>query len=415
MLDWAAIWCAPPAPYPRTIPKLYAIDMRRLINHGLHKLVPAMLLALVALLLSQALLGRDAPAVEIRQAAAIPTGVPAYGPVSYADAVGRAAPAVVNINTAKIVTVQPHPFYNDPFFRQFFGDMIQAPNQPRKRVENSLGSGVIVSPQGYVLTNHHVIREADEIQVFLQDGRSADAKVIGDDPETDLAVLKIELDNLPVIALGDSADIRVGDVVLAIGNPFGVGQTVTMGIVSATGRSQLGINTFENFIQTDAAINPGNSGGALVDARGNLIGINTAIFSQSGGSQGIGFAIPTSMARDVLEQIIRFGHPVRGWLGFEGQALTPRLAEALGLKVTEGVIITGVVRGGPAHQAGLVPGDVIVAIDGQVTANAHQALATISSRKPGNAVELKIIRDGRERMIKATAIDRPALSQRQAR
>ncbi|HEC13615.1 MAG TPA: Do family serine endopeptidase [Acidiferrobacteraceae bacterium] len=368
--------------------------------------------AAVLILVQPQLVAKQPPVVELVTAPNIPIGVN-QGPVSYADAVQRAAPGVVNINTSKTVTLQIHPFYNDPFFRQFFGDMIQSPNQPRKRVENSLGSGVVVSANGYILTNHHVVRGADEINVFFRDGRSAQAKVIGTDEETDLAVLKVDLTDLPVITLADSQNTKVGDVVLAIGNPFGVGQTVTMGIVSATGRDQLGINTFENFIQTDAAINPGNSGGALVDAHGRLIGINTAIFSRSGGSQGIGFAIPTSMAKEVMEQIIKYGRPIRGWLGFEGQQITPKLARALGLKTDQdGVIITGVVRNSPAHKAGLIPGDLLVAIDGTTINRARQALIRISKHKPGDKVSLKVVRNGKTKTFIATAIDRPNVSKR---
>jgi len=268
---------------------------------------------------------------------------------------------------------------------------------------------VIFSDQGYILTNHHVISGADAIQVFLRDGRSAPAKVIGSDPETDLAVLKIDLKNLPTITLGHSERVRVGDVVLAIGNPYGVGQTVTMGIVSATGRSALGINTFENFIQTDAAINPGNSGGALVDAYGNLIGINTVIFSQSGGSVGIGFAIPTSLAKGVMEQIIQYGRPLRGWLGIEAQTLTPELLEAFGLKKgTEGLVITTLYRNGPAHKAGVEPGDVLVAIDDKKATDAREVLLTISAHKPGDHIKLELLRDGKPLTVDAVAAERPA-------
>jgi Do/DeqQ family serine protease len=312
----------------------------------------------------------------------------------------------VNINTAKVVTVRPHPFFDDPVFRQFFGssnDLIR----PRQRVETSLGSGVIMSEQGHILTNHHVIQGADAIQVSLQDGRMAQAKVVGSDPDTDVAVLKIDLKNLPVITLGHSDNLRVGDVVLAIGNPFGVGQTVTMGIVSATGRNKLGINTFENFIQTDAAINPGNSGGALIDAEGNLVGINTAIVSRSGGNQGIGFAIPTSLAANIMEDILQHGRPLRGWLGIEAQAINPQIARALELDSTEGVVVVGVVRGGPAHRAGLQPGDVIVAIDGRKITEAREALLAISHRKPGDRVKLAVRRDGKSLTLEAAAIERP--------
>ena len=350
---------------------------------------------------------REVPTVELRQTAPAAVTRPANGPSSYAAAVDKASSAVVNINTAKVVTVRPHPFFDDPVFRQFFGgadDLIT----PRKRVETSLGSGVIMSEQGFILTNHHVIQGADAIQVSLQDGRLAQAKLVGSDPDTDVAVLKIDMKKLPVITLGHSDNLRVGDVVLAIGNPFGVGQTVTMGIVSATGRNKLGINTFENFIQTDAAINPGNSGGALVDAEGNLVGINTAMFSRSGGYQGIGFAIPTSLAEDVMKEILQHGRPVRGWLGVEAQAITPQIARALELDDTRGVVVVGVVRGGPAHRAGLQPGDVIVAIDGKKIAEARQALLAISSRKPGSRVKLEVLRNGKSLTLEATAIERPA-------
>jgi len=363
--------------------------------------------AAVALVLG---LGRgssdSAPVVAIQTAAArpVPGGT---GPVSYADAVQQAAPAVVKIDTAKVVEVHRHPLFNDPMFRELFGDMIQGGEVSRRRIPG-LGSGVIVSDQGYVLTNNHVIRDADEITVSLQDGRMAPARIVGTDPETDLAVLKIDLPRLPAITFGSAEDLRVGDVVLAIGNPFGVGQTVTMGIVSATGRTSLGINLFENFIQTDAAINPGNSGGALVDAYGNLVGINSAIFSNSGGSMGIGFAIPVSMARNVMEQIIAHGHPLRGWLGFEGRDLTPDLAAAVGVNQAEGVIVTRVLRGGPAHVAGLIPGDVLVAVDNREMRTAHDAEAAILAHKPGDSIELRVVREGRKMTLHALAAQRPA-------
>ena len=385
---------------------------RKLIVFIAQAITVGLALAFLLTLFWPGLLRREAPSVEVREAAesAIP---PASGPVSYAAAVERAAPAVVNINTAKVVTVQPNPLFKDPIFQQFFG---RGQESPHKRVERSLGSGVIFSDQGYILTNHHVIGGADAIQVFLRDGRSATAKVIGSDPETDLAVLKIDLKNLPTITLGKSERVHVGDVTLAIGNPFGVGQTVTMGIVSATGRSALGINTFENFIQTDAAINPGNSGGALVDARGNLIGINTAIFSQTGSSVGIGFAIPTSLAKDVMEQIIEHGRPLRGWLGIEAQMLTPELLDAFGLKKgTEGLVITALYRNGPAHKAGVEPGDVLVGIDGKKTGDARETLLAISNHKPGERIRLDLMRDGKPLTIEATAAERPATQPRAGR
>ena len=322
---------------------------------------------------------------------------PMTGPVSYAAAVDKATPAVVNIYTTKIVQRKLHPLFDDPFFRQFFGK-----NQvPQKRMQSSLGSGVIIDPKGYVLTNNHVIANADEIVVALQDGRESFAQVVGTDPETDLAVLKVELDNLPVITLASSDAVSVGDVVLAIGNPFGVGQTVTMGIVSATGRNQLGLTTFEDFLQTDAAINPGNSGGALINAYGNLIGINTAIFSKSGGSQGIGFAIPSELASKIMNDIIEHGSVIRGWLGIEVQQLTPELAGSFGLDKAIGVLIAGVHRNGPAYIAGLRPGDILLQVDDQPVVNGRQAMSQITQTKPGSKITLDILREGELLQIEA--------------
>ena len=303
------------------------------------------------------------------------TGVPATAPGSLAVAAKKASPAVVSINTSK--AAQRNPRANDPWFRFFFGD--QDTDQPQV----GLGSGVIVSTDGYVLTNNHVVDGADEIDVTLNDSRHARGKVIGTDPDTDLAVLKIELDKLPVIVLGNSDALQVGDQVLAIGNPFGVGQTVTSGIVSALGRNQLGINMFENFIQTDAAINPGNSGGALVDVNGNLEGINTAIYSRSGGSMGIGFAIPVSMAKQVLSDIVTEGKVTRGWIGVEPNDLSPELAETFGVKANAGVIITGVLQNGPAARAGIRPGDVITSVGDKKVDNVQELLTAVAGLKPG--------------------------------
>ncbi|MCW9025227.1 MAG: trypsin-like peptidase domain-containing protein [Gammaproteobacteria bacterium] len=325
-------------------------------------------------------------------------------PLSYADAVESAAPSVVNIYTRKIITEQAHPLLKEPLFRYFFGDNA---GQPRQRQESSLGSGVIVSPQGYILTNNHVIAAADEIQVALEDGQTTQATLVGSDPETDLAVLKIKLENIPSITLGDDITLRVGDVVLAIGNPFGVGKTVTSGIVSATGRNQLGINTFENFIQTDAAINPGNSGGALITAEGYLVGINTAIFSKSGGSQGIGFAIPMSLAKDVMTQIIEYGEVKRGWLGVGIQEITDELAQSFRLRSKDGVILSGVMRDGPADKADLAVGDVITHINNQAITNVHNALNLISQNKPGQSVKINGIRNGQKFETEAIVGQRP--------
>ncbi len=366
-------------------------------------------IAFVVIIIWPRLIDRSpTPTVEIRQAATPDTTTSMVGPVSYAAAVEKAAAAVVNINTAKVVKVRQHPFFDDPVFRQFFGRQLNNLIGPKKRVVTRLGSGVIMTAEGFVLTNNHVVKGADTIQVSLKDGRTAPAKVIGTDPETDLAVLKIDLDDLPTIVVGHSDQLRVGDVALAIGNPFGVGQTVTLGIVSATGRSKLGINTFENFIQTDAAINPGNSGGALIDAHGNLVGINTAIYSRSGGSQGIGFAIPTSLAQVVLRDIIEYGRPLRGWLGIEGDPVTAETAKTLKLDSTNGIVVIGVLRDGPAHKAGIEPGDVIISIDGTTIANAHQALMAISKHRPGSQLELTLIRNQKKLALVATVIERPS-------
>ncbi len=315
-----------------------------------------------------------------------PTPATPAAPGSLNSAVRTAAPAVVSINTSA-----RHPLANDPWFRFFFGDRGDMQQQ-----QTGLGSGVIMSPEGYILTNNHVVEGADAIEVVLPDARRATAKVIGTDPESDLAVLKIQLDKLPVITLGNSDGLQVGDQVLAIGNPFGVGQTVTSGIVSALGRNQLGINTFENFIQTDAAINPGNSGGALTDINGHLMGINTAIYSRSGGSMGIGFAIPASTARQVLESIVKNGQVVRGWIGVEPSELTPELAQTFGIRGDQGVIVTGVLNNGPAAAAGIRPGDVIVQVNGQPVRTVSELLTRIAALTPGQAAPFVLQRRGEQ-------------------
>ena len=330
------------------------------------------------------------------------------GPFSYSGAVKQAAPAVVNIYTSKIVEQRSHPLLQDPAFRQFFGHN-GVPRQ--QRLQSSLGSGVIVSHDGYVLTNNHVIAGADEIKVALKDGRETIAQVVGTDPETDLAVLKITLPDLPVITIAPSDNIEVGDVVLAIGNPFGVGQTVTMGIVSATGRDQLGINTFEDFIQTDAAINPGNSGGALINPRGELLGINTAIFSKSGGSQGIGFAIPSNLSRQIMIDIIREGSVVRGWLGVEVQELTPALARSFGFTGQHGILIAGLLRNGPAHLAGMQPGDIITAVEGESVTSGRHTMNRIAQKRPGDKLQLTVFRGGQEYLLQAEVGRRPTPGQ----
>lgn len=362
---------------------------------------------LVAVLLLQFfpnLLATNTDAIDFREASRPLGGASALGPASYADAVEVASPAVVNIYTQTVVKQKVHPLFNDPFFRNFF-DADSIPQQ--ERIQSSLGSGVIMSPQGYIVTNNHVITGADSIVVALKDGREAIAEVIGTDPETDLAVLKVSMSNLPSIALSQSDDSRVGDVVLAIGNPFGVGQTVTMGIISATGRHSLGINTYEDFIQTDAAINPGNSGGALIDAYGNLIGINTAIFSKSGGSQGIGFAIPSNLTKQVMLDLTKHGRVIRGWLGIEIQELTPSLAESFGLDKMQGLIIAGVFRDGPAHLAGLQPGDVMLSINDRPIMNGRKSMTEIARYRPSESIQVKVLRQGEELSFTATIGERP--------
>ena len=330
-------------------------------------------------------------------------------PGSYHEAVKRSMPAVVNIFTSK-ASAKPktrkgaNPNSADPLFKFFFGDQ-----PPEEEPSSSLGSGVLVSPEGLILTNHHVISDADSIDVALSDGRKVKAQVIGSDPETDIAVLKIEAKQLPTpITLGKVESVHVGDVVLAIGNPFGVGQTVTSGIVSALGRDHVGINTFENFIQTDAAINPGNSGGALIDTRGNLIGINTAIYSNNGGSMGIGFAIPINLAKQVMESILANGSVSRGWIGVEPQNLSKELLESLGLPGnTEGVLLSGVLEGGPAARAGVKPGDVLIAANGNSIKDVRSLLNQIAQISPGNDAKLTILRKGKEMELTAQTGKRP--------
>ncbi|NBS77338.1 MAG: PDZ domain-containing protein [Betaproteobacteria bacterium] len=335
----------------------------------------------------------DLQVFEVAPGAISPTV--SAGSLSYAAK--KASPAVVSINTSQKAGLQKN---KDPWFRYFFGDQDDS-------AQTGLGSGVIVSPQGYILTNNHVVEAADEILVMLNDGRQAQAKVIGTDPETDLAVLKVNLDKLPVMVMNNSEQLQVGDIVLAIGNPFGVGQTVTSGIISALGRNQLGINTFENFIQTDAAINPGNSGGALVDVQGNLLGINTAIYSKSGGSMGIGFAIPVSIAKQVLEGIVKDGLVTRGWIGVEPTELTPELAQTFNVNRQEGVIITGVLQTGPAFKAGVRPGDMLLAVNEHKVQNVAQLLEQVSLLKPGVDAQLKILRKEQEQVLSVTPLQRP--------
>jgi serine protease DegS len=331
------------------------------------------------------------------------TGIQAQGPVSYANAVSRAAPAVVNIMTTRVLEGSlesgegpvPHRFLDE------------GPHSQLDREEASLGSGVIMTASGHILTNHHVIEKAEAMAVVLADGSAYPAEIIGIDPDTDLAVLRIDAQGFSFASVGRSANLAVGDVVLAIGNPFGVGQTVTQGIVSATGRTELGINLFEDFIQTDAAINPGNSGGALINAMGELVGINTAIFTRSGGSHGIGFAIPVDLALDVMNEIIANGQVARGWLGIEVQSLNRALAESFGIADTRGVLIAGILSKGPAARAGLEPGDVILRLEGMRVTNTREALNIIARKRPGETILIDASRGGEILQLEATVDQRP--------
>jgi serine protease DegS len=327
------------------------------------------------------------------------------GPVSYADAVQKTAPAVVNIFTTTLTRREAHPFFSDPLFRRFFGEEL---SQPRVEKRNNLGSGVIVNKNGYIITNHHVIENASEIRVVLRDGRSMAARVVGTDPETDLAVLQASGDDFPVAQLGRSQDLQIGDVVLAIGNGFGLGQTVTMGIVSALGRQSLGLTNYDNFIQTDAAINPGNSGGALINPYGDVIGINTAIYTKSGGSEGVGFAIPAQLVNKVFHQIRDKGRVVRGWIGVTTtQAVTPELAQALGLGDAKGLLVAQILRNGPADKAGIKPGDVIQKVNGVAATTARVMVDLVADIQPGDDVKIELTRDGDSQTVHVEVVERP--------
>jgi serine protease DegQ len=350
---------------------------------------------------------REASPVPIVLQQAAPQREAAAKAASYSDAVAKAAPAVVYIFSSGAARASRHPFPDDPVFRRFFGDSLDDPRGPR------LGSGVIVSAKGYMLTNNHVVEGMEEIEVLLADGRTRlKARLVGTDPETDLAVLKVEREDLPAITFGAAGTVRVGDVVLAIGNPFGVGQTVTMGIVSGLGRRGLNLNTYENFIQTDASINVGNSGGALIDAAGNLIGINTAIFSRTGGSVGIGFAIPVSTAKAVLEQIVEQGGVTRGYIGVQTQGVSSEVAEALKAAKTSGVLIAGVERDGPAEKAGVKAGDVLVAVNAVPTPDTATMLDTVAELKPGSQASLKLRREQKELDLQVIVGKRPPVQRR---
>ena len=360
------------------------------------------LLFVVATLKPQWLSGQGQPfgavvaeVVSLRTAAPA-ASAPATGAINLAEAARVAAPAVVSVVTSKARGRNPHA--DDPAFGFFFGD--------RDPGQQGVGSGVIVSPEGILLTNNHVVEDAGEIDVQLSDGREARAQVVGTDPETDLAVLRIPLDKLPAITLGRSQDLHIGDPLLAIGNPFNVGQTVTAGIVSALGRNGLGLSTFESFIQTDAAINPGNSGGALVNAQGHLVGINTAIYSKSGGSQGIGFAIPTDVAMRVMQSLLKDGVVKRGWIGVEPQNLTPEIAESLQIGSRTGVLITGVLQDGPASKGGLRPGDVVVSVAGQPVASVTQLLDAVANLEPGQPAQVAALRGQKELTLTLDIVQR---------
>lgn len=327
--------------------------------------------------------------------------------LGFRKAVAVATPAVVNIYTSKaFITTPTHPFLDDPEIRKFFGDGLNKGLEPQDKA-SSMGSGVIVSPEGFILTNQHVVEQADKIEVNLMDGRKAEATLVGSDPETDLAVIRIKVSDLPSLQFARDSQAKVGDMVLAIGNPFGVGQTVTMGIISALGRNHVGINTFENFIQTDAAINPGNSGGALVDSEGRLLGINTAIYSRSGGSLGIGFAIPGSTARDVLDQLVKNGSVTRGYIGVEQQNITEELVEAFNLSRDHGIIVAGVVQGGPAETAGIKVGDILLELDGRQINDTSDMLNWVAGTKPGETRQFTVLREGEELKIPVEIGTRP--------
>ncbi len=384
---------------------------KRLVGLGVVQVVLAFAMALAFV----AVKGRfsataDSGAVPVTVAGNAPTEVGALTS-TFAPVVKNSLPAVVSIVSTKVVKNDGaeglEPFFNNPQFREFFGDKVPNQRQPRLQRQRGLGSGVIVNSDGYILTNNHVIDGANDIKIAFHDGREVKARVIGADPKTDIALLKVEEKNLPVLAFADSAQVQVGDLALAIGNPLGVGQTVTMGIISATGRGNLGIEDYEDFIQTDAAINPGNSGGALINARGELIGINTAILSRSGGNQGVGFAVPANLARHVMDQLSKGGKVVRGYIGTTIQDVTPEIAKAFGLPNSRGALIGDVTVGGPASNAGIVKGDVITEVNGQAVADNRELRLKISQLAPGTPVKLKVFRDGAIREVTVTLGELP--------
>lgn len=331
-----------------------------------------------------------------------------------AEIVAAVTPSVVNISSSSKIkgSMVPSPFLDDPFFRRFFGDRFNPPGTPKEHKRTGLGSGVIVDARGYILTNNHVVKGADEIKVRLSDNREFKGKVIGADPKTDLAVVKIDTDNLPVLQLGDSDGLKPGETVIAVGNPFGLSQTVTAGIVSATGRANVGIADFEDFIQTDAAINPGNSGGALVNIRGELVGINTAIFSTTGGYQGIGFAIPSNMAKSIMESLIQSGKVVRGWIGIYIQPITPELAQQFRLHDEQGVLVGDVVEDSPAEKAGIQRGDVILEFNGRKVEDPRSLRNMVAAMNPNDEATLKLFREGGEKTVRVEISELPDEQQR---
>jgi len=333
----------------------------------------------------------------------------AYGttPLSYAEAIARATPSVVSIHSMKEISHDMNPLLRDPFYRYFFNGDPRSQQPVPHEMQTGIGSGVIVTKDGYILTNNHVVNDADEIKVKFNDGRTVEAKIVGSDPETDLAVLKVNLKDLPAIALGNSEQLRVGDLVFAIGNPFGVGQTVTHGIISATQRTDLGISTFENFIQTDAAINPGNSGGPLIDLNGNLIAINNAIYTRTGGFQGIGFAIPVNLAKDILSELIHQGFVTRGWLGISLGKINEQVRKAINYPKGDGALVAGIIRNGPAHTAGLRPGDVIISVNNVEVKSPNDVLNVASKLKPESGYPISVIRNGETLDFRVVVTKRP--------
>jgi Do/DeqQ family serine protease len=376
------------------------------------RLAKRMGLSLAMVLLGTLLIGAPLSAAVGAQAGKVPeTAVLAEQSKALAAVIHRVLPAVVHINVVKTVQAESQvpDIFNDPFFQRFFGQqMPQTQPEPRKFEQKGLGTGFIVSPDGYILTNNHVAGDADKITVKLRDGREFQAKLVGADPATDLAVVKIPAKDLPTLQFGDSRQLEVGETVIAIGNPFGLEQTVTEGIVSAKGRSQLGLSEYEDYIQTDASINPGNSGGPLIDVTGKVMGVNSAIFSQSGGNMGIGFAIPSDLARHIMTSLIKNGAVHRGFLGVSIQDVTPELADAMGLKVNQGVLVSEVEADSPAAKAGLHQGDVIVALDGQAVNTANDLRVRVADQDPGSTMPLTVIRNGAHMTVRVTLSERPA-------